>query len=218
MDPDFWHDKWQSDVIAFHQPETNRYLQKYIGELALMPGDTVFVPLCGKSLDMWWLHDQGFKVIGIELSEIAARSFFTEAGKQACQIQHGDFVSWKDADVEILCGDFFNLNIDVLGEVDAVFDRAALIALPLEMRAKYIKQLGSLLSPGTRGLLIALEYSQSEMTGPPFAVSEQEVSKLFARDFQLELIESHNVIGDYERFRERGLTALQEKTYRFQKQ
>ena len=129
MEPDFWHDRWQQEMIGFHQAETNRYLQKYIGELALTSGDTVLVPLCGKSLDMWWLHEQGFKVIGIELSEIAARSFFTEADKQACQIQHGDFISWKCADVEILCGDFFDINVDMVGKVDAVFDRAALIAL-----------------------------------------------------------------------------------------
>lgn len=217
MDPDFWHDRWQSKSIGFHQTEVNRYLQKYIDELALTSGDTVFVPLCGKSLDMWWLHEQGFNVIGIELSEIAAKSFFTEAGKQACKIRHGDFVSWKYADVEILCGDFFDLNVDVLGKVDAVFDRAALIALPLEMRVQYVEQLESLLPPGTRGLLITLEYLQEEMTGPPFSVSEQEVGKLYAGDFQLELVEDHNAIEKNLRFRERGLTVLREKTYRFRK-
>ena len=216
MDPDFWHDRWQREMIGFHQSETNRYLQKYIDELALAPGDIVFVPLCGKSLDMWWLHEQGFKVIGIELSEIAAKAFFTEAGKQACQIKHGDFVSWKYADVEILCGDFFDLNAEVPGKVDAVFDRAALIALPSEMRAKYIEQLESLLLPGTRGILITLEYLQEEMTGPPFSVSEKEVIELYARDFQLELIEDHDAIEENSRFRERGLTVLHEKTYRFQ--
>ena len=216
MDPDFWHDRWQREMIGFHQAETNRYLQKYIDELALAPGDIVFVPLCGKSLDMWWLHEQGFKVIGIELSEIAAKAFFTEAGKQACQIKHGDFVSWKYADVEILCGDFFDLNAEVPGKVDAVFDRAALIALPSEMRAKYIEQLESLLLPGTRGILITLEYLQEEMTGPPFSVSEKEVIELYARDFQLELIEDHDAIEENSRFRERGLTVLHEKTYRFQ--
>lgn len=217
MDPDFWHDRWQREMIGFHQPETNRYLQKYVNELTLAPGNTVFVPLCGKSLDMWWLHEQGFKVIGVELSEIAARSFFTEAGKKGCQTKHGDFVSWKYADIEILCGDFFDLNADVLGKVDAVFDRAALIALPVEMRAKYIDQMGSLLLPGTRGLLITLEYPQEEMTGPPFTVSEQEVNELYVRGFQLELIEDHNAIDENSRFRERGLTVLHEKTYRFRK-
>ncbi|MEE8389129.1 MAG: thiopurine S-methyltransferase [Acidiferrobacterales bacterium] len=217
MDHDFWRDKWQNKSIGFHQTEVNHYLQKYIDELALASADTVFVPLCGKSLDMWWLHKQGFNVIGIEISEIAASSFFTEAGKQACNIKHGDFVSWKYADVEILCGDFFDLNADVLGKVDAVFDRAALIALPLEMRAKYIDQLGHLLLSGTRGLLVTLEYPQDEMTGPPFSVTEQEVDKLYARNFQLDLIEDHNAFEENSRFRERGLTVLREKIYRFHK-
>ncbi len=218
MDPLFWHDKWQNKSIGFHQAEVNRYLQKYIDELALAAGDTVFVPLCGKSLDMWWLHEQGYNVIGIELSEIAAKSFFDEAGKRACKIKHGDFVSWKYANVEILCGDYFDLNADVLGKVDAVFDRAALIALPSEMRTNYVDQLGLLLQPGTRGVLVTLEYPQNEMTGPPFSVTEQEVRKLYARDFQLDLIEDHDAFEENSRFRDRGLMVLREKVYRFHKQ
>lgn len=218
MDPDFWHDKWQNKSIGFHQAEVNRYLQKYIDELVLAAGDTVFVPLCGKSLDMWWLHEQGYNVIGIELSEIAAKSFFDEAGKRACKIKNGDFVSWKYANVEILCGDYFDLNADVLGKVDAVFDRAALIALPSEMRTNYVDQLGLLLQPGTRGVLVTLEYPQNEMTGPPFSVTEQEVRKLYARDFQLDLIEDLDAFEENSRFRDRGLTVLREKVYRFHKQ
>lgn len=217
MEPDFWLDRWQREMIGFHQSETNRYLQKYVGELALMQGDTVLVPLCGKSLDMWWLHEQGFKVIGIELSDIAAESFFTEAGKSACKIHHGDFLSWKYADIEILCGDFFELNTDILGKVDAVFDRAALIALPLEMRSKYIDQLGCLVQPGARGLLITLEYPQEEMAGPPFSVAEREVTDLFATDFDINIVEDHDALEENSRFRDRGLTSFHEKAYRFMK-
>lgn len=211
MEPDIWLDRWQREMIGFHQSETNCYLQKYVDELALMPGGTVFVPLCGKSLDMWWLYEQGFKVIGIELSDIAAEAFFTEAGKSACKIQHGDFISLKYADIEILCGDFFSLNTDILGKVDAVFDRAALIALPLEMRENYIEQLGRLLQSGTRGLLITLEYPQEEMTGPPFSVEGQEVENLFAADFEIDLVEDHDALEENSRFRDRGLTRFMKK-------
>jgi thiopurine S-methyltransferase len=217
MEPDFWLDRWQREMIGFHQSETNRYLQKYVDELALTPGDTIFVPLCGKSLDMWWLHERGFKVIGIELSDIAAESFFSEAGKSARKIQHGDFVSWKYADIEILCGDFFRLNADIVGKVDAVFDRAALIALPEEMRSKYVDQLGRLLQPGNRGLLITLEYPKDEMAGPPFSVAEQEVNDLFKTDFDIDLVEDHDALKENSRFRDRGLTSFHEKAYRFKK-
>ncbi|MFV1996629.1 MAG: thiopurine S-methyltransferase [Acidiferrobacterales bacterium] len=217
MEPDFWLDRWQREMIGFHQSETNRYLKKYVDDLALAPGGTIFVPLCGKSLDMWWLHEQGLNVIGIELSDIAARSFFTEAGKKACEIQNGAFVSWKYADIEILCGDFFRLNTDILGKVDAVFDRAALIALPPEMRQKYVDQLGRLVQPGTRGLLITLEYPQKEMAGPPFSVAGQEVKDLFAPGFSIELVEDHDALEENIRFRDRGLTRFHEKAYRFRK-
>lgn len=217
MEPDFWHARWQSETIGFHQSEINRYLRKYINELELDSGDTIFVPLCGKSLDMWWLYEQGFKVIGIELSDIAANSFFAEAGKKAVKTQRGNFNSWAFSDVEILCGDYFDLDPNILGKVDAVFDRAALIALPGKIRKKYIAQLGSLLPVGAHGLLVTLEYPQEEMTGPPFSVSEHEVKELYASEFDLEFIDGHDVIDENSHFRDRGLTSLFEKIYRFQK-
>jgi len=217
LEPDFWLDRWRREMIGFHQSETNRYLQKYIDDLALTPGDTIFVPLCGKSLDMWWLYEQGFNVIGIEISDIAARSFFTEAGKKACKIQHGAFVSWKYAGIEILCGDFFKLNTDILGRIDAIYDRAALIALPVKMREKYVDHLGRLVQSGTRGLLVTLEYPQEEMAGPPFSVSEQEVEDLFTSGFNIELMEDHDALDENLRFRDRGLTRFHEKAFRFRK-
>lgn len=217
MEPDFWHARWKSESIGFHQPEINRYLKKYIDELALAPGDTIFVPLCGKSLDMWWLHEQGFKVIGIELSDIAAKSFFAEAGKKATKTQSGKFTTWAYADVEILCGDFFDLDASMLEGINAVFDRAALIALPEKIRSNYIAHLTSILPTGARGLLVTLEYSQEEMSGPPFSVSEREVNELFAADFNLEILKGHDVLDENSNFFDRGLTRLTEKIYRFNK-
>ena len=217
MDPDFWHQRWQQELIGFHQTETNHYLKKYVSMLGLAPGDTVLVPLCGKSLDMWWLHDQGYNVLGIELSPIACEAFFDEAGRQAGQISKGAFTSWKSAGVEILCGDFFNLSDDMLTDVRAVFDRAALIALPQEMRKAYVDHLAAILSPGVTGLLVTMEYPQPEMQGPPFAVLQSEVEALFGDQFAVELLEDVDVLADNARFRDRGLSAMHDKVFRFQR-
>jgi thiopurine S-methyltransferase len=129
MDPDFWHQRWQQQLIGFHQKETNRYLEKYANALNLQVGDTVFVPLCGKSLDMLWLHDRGYGVLGVELSPIACEAFFFEAGRHARKRKDGIFTSWNSSDIEILCGDFFDLSPEMLNHVRAFYDRAALIAL-----------------------------------------------------------------------------------------
>lgn len=217
MDPEFWHDRWRNETIGFHQTDVNRHLINNIGELALEPGDTVFVPLCGKSLDMWWLHEQGFKVIGIELSEIAVISFFSDAGKQALKTERDGFVSWKHADIEILCGDFFDLHAGLLGKICAVFDRAALIALPEEMRKKYVEKLATLIPKNAHGLLITLEYLQQEMSGPPFSVTSQEVQSLYAANYNFERIDRNDVYSEVPRFRDRGITEMHEAIYRFQR-
>ena len=217
MDPDFWQQRWQQELIGFHQAETNRYLQKYLDGLNLQTGDTVFVPLCGKSLDMWWLHDRGYRVLGVELSAIACQAFFTEAGRHACEKKDGLFGSWKSSDVEILCGDFFDLSPELLPNVRAVYDRAALIALPEDMRRQYVDHLASLLPSDTTGLLITMEYPQKEMQGPPFSVSENEIKELFASKFEIELLEDVDVLAANARFRERGLSDMHEKIYRYKR-
>jgi thiopurine S-methyltransferase len=214
---DFWHQRWQQELIGFHQAETNHYLKKYIATLGLAPDDKLLVPLCGKSLDMWWLQEQGYKVLGVELSPIACEAFFTEAGRHPGRTSHGKFTSWKAEDVEILCGDFFNLGDDMTTDVRAVFDRAALIALPQEMRKAYVDHLAGILPSGTTGLLITMEYPQSEMQGPPFAVPPTEVETLFDEQFEVELLEDVDVLARNARFRDRGLSEMREQIFRFRR-
>lgn len=217
MEPDFWHQRWQQDLIGFHQAEVNPYLQKYLFSLELVAGDTVFVPLCGKSLDMWWLHDRGFKVLGVELSPKASEAFFAEAGRHPSQLKTGPFTSWKSSDVEILCGDYFDLTDDLLANVRGVYDRAALIALPAELRKSYVQHLVQIVPSNVTGLLITMEYPQGEMQGPPFSVMQDEVESLFADNFDIEVLEDIDVLAENPRFRDRGLSSMHEKIYRFQR-
>jgi thiopurine S-methyltransferase len=217
MDPEFWHARWQENRIGFHLQETNSRLVRFWPPPPAAPGDRVLVPLCGKSLDMLWLLDQGYRVIGVEISRIATEALFAENSLVPAIDQTGDFIRYRCDALDILCGDFFALDRDAAGDIDAVYDRASLIALPPAMRAAYAKQLASLLEPGTPCLLITLDYDQRQMSGPPFAVTDGEITRLYADRFEIGQLCSEDVLDDNGRFREAGITRLHECTYRLQR-
>jgi len=212
MQKEYWLDRWERQDTGFHQNETNPYLDQYWQRLQLAPGSAVLVPLCGKSRDMLWLHQQGHTVLGVELSEVAAQAFFSENGlTPQCRV-HDQFTHLEADDMHILCGDFFDLDKNAVAKVTAVYDRAALITLPPEMRKRYTHHLLSILPSGTQILLITLDYPQYEMSGPPFAVSMDEVTSLYQSHAGITLLTQQDVLEQNLRFQERGLSRLQENT------
>lgn len=217
MDPDFWHARWEANQIGFHQDEPNAYLERYWPTLGLAPGSRVLVPLCGKSLDLLWLREQGHTVIGIELSGIAVQAFFEENGVSPAVDTGARCTRWSCEGIELLCGDFFNLEAGDIGQVDALYDRAALIALTEVQRKRYAQRLAKLLQPGTPGLLVTLDYDQSRMDGPPFAVPDNEVRQLYEQDFQIEHLMQFDALDANAKFREKGLHSLIEHVYRLER-
>ncbi|MDH3526723.1 MAG: thiopurine S-methyltransferase [Gammaproteobacteria bacterium] len=214
MHPDFWHERWQANQIGFHQDEINPYLVRYWPGLATDTSGRVLVPLCGKSRDMIWLLDQGYSVLGVEISPIAVEAFFAEYNMTPTVRREAHCSRWAFDGLELLCGDFFALDRRDIGEVAAVYDRAALIALPPDMRPRYADQLASLLGKTTTGLLITLEYKQDEMNGPPFSVSDAEVEQLYGDRYTIERLCSSDVLEANQRFREQGVTRLTEQAFR----
>ncbi len=214
MNPDFWHERWQANQIGFHQDEINPYLVRYWPELEIGMAGRVLVPLCGKTRDMIWLRDQGFSVVGIEVSPIAVEAFFAENNLTPAVTRRARHSRWEVDGLELLCGDFFVLDRGDIGEVVAVYDRAALIALPPDIRPRYTEHLAGLLGDATTGLLITLEYTQNEMSGPPFSVSGAEVQQLFADSFAIERLCSTDVLEANPRFREQGVSRLTEQAFR----
>jgi thiopurine S-methyltransferase len=190
MEADFWLDHWRRNQIGFHQNTFNRHLVKHWRALGVRPGARIFVPLCGKSRDLIWLSEQGYSVVGCEISGIAVESFFSEAGLEPQQTTDGPFQRWSANSVEILLGDFFSLSRNCVGWFDAVYDRASLVALPQTMRPKYARTMTGLAPPDTPMLLITVEYPQHERHGPPFSVPESEVRDLFGGMADIELLES----------------------------
>ena len=185
MDPDFWHNKWQHNEIGFHNSEAHSLLLRYWPTLALSVESRVLVPLAGKSLDVRWLLEQGLAVTASELSETAAAAFFAEQGWRADISEHRGHRLYRHERLDYWVGDFFTLPEEQLSPVDAVYDRAALIALPPEMRQRYVDTLKALLKPGALYLLISLEYVDNDAGGPPFAVDGDAVTELFRDSFSI---------------------------------
>jgi len=212
MEPDFWHQRWQDKLTGFHQREFNPHLATFWSRLQIQPGEQVFVPLCGKSLDMLWLRE-GYSVLGVELSPIAVEEFYVENGLVATHRRQGTFSVSETDNLCLLCGDYFDLQPAQLQRVRAVYDRAALVALPTDMRPPYVSRLTSLLSAPVSMLLVAMEYDQQQMKGPPFAVDEKEIRDLFELHWSIQLLHEENILANEPRFRERGLSRLSEKIY-----
>lgn len=214
MQPDFWLERWRQGQIGWHQPEFHPALLQYWPGLGVDPSRRVLVPLCGRSLDMIWLARRGHTVLGVELSPIAATEFFGHESLSASRSPAGKFTRHAAGRYEILQGNFFDLSPAHAGVIDAWYDRAALIALPPDLRARYAGSIAALMSPGTCGLLVTAEYDPDKMSGPPFAVLEDEVRALFDPGFEVELLERQDVIAGNPRFVERGLDRLDEAVYR----
>lgn len=200
MHPDFWHQRWQQNQIGFHQSTPTPLLQKHWPALGVAAGARVFVPLCGKSLDLAWLAAQGHPVLGVELSRLAVEQFFAEHGQQPAVEDSRYGTHFRAGDIEIICGDAFGLDAALLANCAAVFDRAALIALPPTLRQRYVGELQARLPTGCRGLLITLEYPQDERDGPPFPVPEQEVQGLYGGNWSIELLERRAIPPDHPGF------------------
>ena len=200
MNPDFWHQRWHDNQIGFHQAAPTPLLLKHWPSLGVPAGARVFVPLAGKSLDMLWFASQGHRVLGVELSKLAVEQFFAEHGLQPDIETTRYGTHYRAGDIEIINGDAFGLDEVALRDCAAVFDRAALIALPPDLRMRYASELYAKLPTGCRGLLITLEYPQAERDGPPFSVPEDEVRAEFGRDWDIDLLDRRPIPPDHPGF------------------
>jgi thiopurine S-methyltransferase len=212
MHADFWQERWARNEIGFHLQEVNPCLRRYWSSLALEDQARVLLPLCGKSLDIAWLASQGCRVVGVELVQRAVEEFFREHALQPQISEEGEFVVYRAGGLEIYCGDFFALTAQQLGPCQAFYDRAALIALPADMRARYAAHLGAILPSTCQGLLVTLDYDQTQMQGPPFAVADNEVQQRFAGAWRIEPLGCGDALD--EKFRQRGVQRLDERVYR----
>ena len=213
MNPSFWLERWQNNEIGFHQDKVQPALIKHWPGLKVAKGARVFVPLSGKSVDMEWLAAQGHHVIGAELSELAVDTFYTERKLTTNIEKIGAFTVKRSGPYEIWCGDFFALSHETFADVTAAYDRAALVAMPPDMQARYAEKFAELMPGNSQTLLIGLDYNPSEMKGPPFAIPRDQVNTLLKDHFDVSLIEARDGLTKSEHLAKRGITRLEEASY-----
>lgn len=214
VDNKHWLDRWKENRIGFHESEVNRHLRRYLPNFDLPRGAGVFLPLCGKAHDIAWIAAQGYEVIGIELSQLAIEAFFEENELAYERLDTDRFGIYKSGNISLLQGDFFDLSNDDLGACNLVYDRAALIAMEQHDRPRYYDHMLSIIPAVSNMMLITLDYDQSEMTGPPFSVSTNEVYQYYSDAFSINLLETNDIIDESPRWRKVGLTALSESVFR----
>lgn len=198
MQANFWHQKWKKNEIGFHLPEANPLLVKNLQALNLKQFARIFLPLCGKTLDIAWLLAQGYRVAGAELSNIAIEDLFKSLNLTPNIKKLGEITHYSAANIDMFVGDIFKLTPAMLGVVDAIYDRAALVALPNEMRKSYTTHLMALtrnLVNKVPQLLICFEYDQTLHAGPPFSISADEVKQLYQASYNLTLLDSEALAG-----------------------
>ncbi|WOH37840.1 thiopurine S-methyltransferase [Thalassotalea fonticola] len=211
MKQQFWHDCWDNTHIGFHQDELQPLLVEYFPNLLEPQDSRVFVPLCGKTSDLFFFADR-FKVIGNELSAVACRDFFQE-NQLIPKIQETmSFNIYQQGNIELYQGDFFALSPEQFQPFDWIYDRAALIAFPQDMRIEYVQHIKHFIKANTRVFLLTLEFPQEEMSGPPFSVDENEVMRLF-KDYKILKKTQRDLTGQKFARRKFPVTKLIEKLY-----
>lgn len=202
MNAEFWHSRWQEKRIGFNQSAVNLLLINYFKQLNLPAGSRVFVPLCGKSIDMAWLAAQSYDVVGVELVETAVQAFFTEQNISPTVHQHVDNSAIKyyqgqlsGQTITLWVADIFALLSEDIGSVKAVYDKAALIALPADMRTKYSEHIRKI-SGHAPQFIITLTYDQSKKAGPPFSISSEQIQQYYGDNYHIsELTSEPTSIG-----------------------
>lgn len=220
MQHSFWHEKWKSNEIGFHQNEVNKLLLKHWPSLDIAENDTVLVPLCGKSLDLVWLRSQGYRVVGVELSEIALDELASSlTDKLGLSIHKTEFnqdalsAKYEGDGVLLYAGDFFAVTAAMIGKVSAVYDRAALVALPATLRPNYCAHLQEVCQQAPQ-LIFTFDYDQRAMSGPPFSVPAAEIHINYQSYYQnIELLEIRDIIEHEPKFKNRGLSSFKQLVY-----
>jgi thiopurine S-methyltransferase len=192
MEKNFWLDKWKNKATGFHNQEINPFLVKYIQNnfFNLTATSKVFVPLCGKTIDIGYLLKQGFRITGCELSEIAVKALFADLNINPIITRHHDFTIYSTIDnkIKVFVGDIFDLKVSDIGNIDLTYDRAALVALPPALQLKYANHLISITKNAPQ-LLISLSFDPKIINSPPFSISNENIIKYFSKHYSLEILE-----------------------------
>ncbi|XP_071963090.1 thiopurine S-methyltransferase-like isoform X2 [Antedon mediterranea] len=164
LSTEYWMSSWKAGDIVFHNDFIYPMLQKHAEKLFDNQSNCrVFVPLCGKSLDMKWFADLGHSVVGVDVSEVGILSFFEDQGieyvkESVPEIQGATRYKSKDGKITIYKANLFSMKKDIIGDFDCIWDNGSLVAINKQDRQKYVSTLTSLMADSCRYLLIALDF------------------------------------------------------------
>jgi thiopurine S-methyltransferase len=207
---EFWLERWKSNQIGWNQDEVNPQLDPHLLPKLADDDELVFVPLCGKSLDMLWFAEQGCQVVGVDLSDLAAKQFFVELGLEFAIHDLGYAIAYRSEQIEILVGDIFSMPAEHFQDVTTVYDRGALVAMDPEQQSIYVARMHELVPSTARVMLLSVEYEGS-MVGPPFSVPETKVRDWYSDVRQVHLLDTSTF--DEQRFADRGAQGLTQRVF-----
>lgn len=207
MKAEFWHEMWARESQGFHEEKGNAMLARFAREVWPEEIQRIFIPLCGRTRDIAWCLSQGWSVVGAELSQAAIEALFEDLGVVPKVLDLGRLRRYSAPQLDVYVGDVFDVSADTLGSVTGVFDRAALVALPEQMRRDYARHLVEI-TGGAQQLLITFDYDQSAMDGPPFSVPSDFVEDVYAPHYKIQPLESTAVPGML-----KGRVAAQEEAW-----
>ena len=193
-----WHQRWDENRIGFHRSLANPALTEHWSKLQLDTSSHVLVPLCGKTLDMHWLSQQGHRISGVEFVEKAVLQFFEDWAKIPNQVSVKNGEKFTTENINIYQADFFKIEPDD-APFSAWYDRAALVALPPSLRTLYVEQLLALTTADAKGLMVTFDYPKEEMKGPPFALSDHDVEHFFGPYFEIERLQFTDLTEEEDR-------------------
>ncbi len=191
-----WLERWKNRELGFNQEVVNPFMRKYFPSLGLDKGSRVLVPLCGKTIDISWLLSQGYEVIGVELSEQAIIELFEELGVEPSVSTLGELLVYSAENITIYVGDIFKVTDEMLGKIDAIYDRAALVALTTELRVAYASHLRNITNNAPQ-LLLCFEYNQSLMNKPPYSVDSGEVKRHYDQYYHIKVLCKEEIVGGF---------------------
>lgn len=217
MDKEYWFQRWREGRTGWHHETVMPLLVQHWPALGVSPNTRVLVPFCGKSLDMIWLAGQGYRVLGVEISPLAVTQFFAENNLHPDMRETPGGLCYSVGNIEIIQGDLFDVTAETLGGCGAIYDRAAIIAQPAAQRRRYADEVYAKLPAGCRGLMITLEYPQTEMDGPPFSVDGTEIQRLFGTGWDIDPAERRDILASQPGFQEAGLSSLHTAVYQLRR-
>lgn len=185
MSVDDWGDRWNKSQTQFHMNRVHPMLEKHYNDLTGGKASSrIFLPLCGKSLDLKWLADKGHDVVGCEGVDLGCREFFEEQNipYKAEPIKGVEGVVYKATDgkkITLYRCDYFELTSKITGTFDCIWDRGSFVAIPTQRRQEYVNVTAPLLKKNGKYLLDCFLVDNNAFGGPPFNCKEDEVKKYF---------------------------------------